>query len=601
MKPRLKSSPAARELIKRFEPFRHTAERGADGRWVVGYGHRAAAREGIRVSEEEAALLLIYDVMRAEDAIDALSSTPLARGQRDALISFVHDVGAEAFRNSDVARYLFEGRVEAAGEALAAYGDGSAARREAEAAMFLDALLPAVERSRPVELVIKVEHPREERVLEGAIATGAAGREPVDDFVPPPPMPDRAITSRREAEAEIARILATVEAMPLEEREALAREEGADGFAPMEDVVADMSDAPVDGRFEAVDDGETPREEEAAADTDMDAGAHTPEARVAARMAQEIGREAGEAGEDEPAADRLKADFELPAGTELGFALTRLPETQAATEQAATETASADAAPTGPEPERTMPGTAALPAAAAPRAYALDLPEGCTLGYAFAPVMTGRFRPRPDPDTAMPAPAPAEISAPAAPQAADEGPPGAAASSEEEALTEIVERAVTVAGEDTPPPHPAEQPAESVGAVGEVEGEKVERGARETPYESVSDDPLLDGSDPLTGGDEFSPRDLAADMHTAPEKPADRTDDGGWGFLASFAAGAVVSAFGTISTWGDWPRMWSERTLTGDGWILIAGVFLMLVSAWFLGAVWVERLKRNKRDTAKEQ
>ena len=98
MKPRLKSSPAARDLIKRFEPFRQTAERGDDGRWVVGYGHRAAARAGIKVSEEEASLLLIYDVMQAEEAIDDTLSTPISRGQRDALISFVHDIGLNAFK-----------------------------------------------------------------------------------------------------------------------------------------------------------------------------------------------------------------------------------------------------------------------------------------------------------------------------------------------------------------------------------------------------------------------------------------------------------------------------------------------------------------------
>ncbi|MEP3074416.1 MAG: lysozyme, partial [Maricaulis sp.] len=220
-KPQLKSSPAARELIKRFEPFRETAIRGADGRWVVGYGHRAAARGGIKVSEEEASLLLIYDVMQAETAIDEIADIPLARGQRDALVSFIHDIGRDAFRNSDVARYLYEGRLDAAAEALAAHGDGTSARREAESRAFLDAMVPARAERPSVELVIKVEHPREERVLEGAIAGGRD--EPVEDYAPPPPpMPDRRISSRAEAEAEIARILATVEAMPLEEREALA-------------------------------------------------------------------------------------------------------------------------------------------------------------------------------------------------------------------------------------------------------------------------------------------------------------------------------------------------------------------------------------------
>ncbi len=143
-KPQLKSSPAARELIKRFEPFRETAIRGADGRWVVGYGHRAAARGGIKVSEEEASLLLIYDVMQAETAIDEIADIPLARGQRDALVSFIHDIGRDAFRNSDVARYLYEGRLDAAADALAAHGDGTSARREAESRAFLDAMVPAV-------------------------------------------------------------------------------------------------------------------------------------------------------------------------------------------------------------------------------------------------------------------------------------------------------------------------------------------------------------------------------------------------------------------------------------------------------------------------
>ena len=163
MKPRLKTSPAARELIKRFEPFRPQAVKGDDGRWVVGYGHRAAAKPGVRVNEDEAALLLIYDVMRAEEVVDDSITGPLSRGQRDALTSFVHDVGVDSFRGSEVARYLFEGRARAAGEALAAFGDGISSRREAESRLFLDALLPAqpgkARKSEPVELVIKIEHP----------------------------------------------------------------------------------------------------------------------------------------------------------------------------------------------------------------------------------------------------------------------------------------------------------------------------------------------------------------------------------------------------------------------------------------------------------
>lgn len=590
-KPQLKSSPAARELIKRFEPFRETAIRGADGRWVVGYGHRAAARGGIKVSEEEASLLLIYDVMQAETAIDEIADIPLARGQRDALVSFIHDIGREAFRNSDVARYLYEGRLDAAAEALAAHGDGTSARREAESRAFLDAMVPARAERPSVELVIKVEHPREERVLEGAIAGGRD--EPVEDYAPPPPpMPDRRISSRAEAEAEIARILATVEAMPLEEREALADDHD---MASVEAAVSDMSDAPVDAAYEAVEEDGAPAEDlaEAAGDAAVEPvieapaiGAETvtdtPEALVAARMSEEL----AEAGDDEPGS--AEPAFALPADTTLGFALTAMPGLEATDADEAVSEAPAAAVP------------AAEQAAPVPQ-----LPLQVELGYAFTSVMTARFRPNPtDGDVVLPVAQP-ETEPEAVETAAEDAEsavedevttPVEAEPAPEVAITEIVERAVAVAGQDTPPPHASNVPAESHGAVGEVEGERVEVAEAET--ENPHDD-LLDGDDPLTRDadeDSFSPRDLAADLPPeVEEKPVGKSDDGSWGYIASLAAGAVVTAFGAVMTWGDWGRMWSERSLTGDAWALIAGVFLMLAAAWSLGSVWLERLKKNRR------
>lgn len=596
-KPQLKSSPAARELIKRFEPFRETAIRGADGRWVVGYGHRAAARGGIKVSEEEASLLLIYDVMQAETAIDEIADIPLARGQRDALVSFIHDIGRDAFRNSDVARYLYEGRLDAAAEALAAHGDGTSARREAESRAFLDAMVPARAERPSVELVIKVEHPREERVLEGAIAGGRD--EPVEDYAPPPPppMPDRRISSRAEAEAEIARILATVEAMPLEEREALADDHD---MASVEAAVSDMSDAPVEAAYEAVDEDDIAAEQPAEAvleeaveppvedlAVEVETEASTPEALVAARMSEEL----AEAVSEEPEA--AEPAFDLPADTALGFALIALPGLEAVeVEEVASEVpapAEETAAPVAPVPE---------------------LPLRVELGYAFTSVMTARFRPNPtDGDVMVPtavrqreaepeeAETAAEDTAPVAENEVAE--PVETEPAPEAAITEIVERAVAVAGQDTPPPHASNVPAESHGAVGEVEAERDETEDAEI---EVRQDDLLEGDDPLiqdSDEDSFSPRDLAADLPPeTEEKPVGKSDDGSWGYIASLAAGAVVTAFGAVMTWGDWGRMWSERSLTGDAWALIAGVFLMLAAAWSLGSVWLGRLKKNRRVAA---
>ena len=81
MTPRLKSTRAARDLIKAHEPFLATAERRGK-RWVVGYGHTAAAKEGVTLKPEDADLLLIYDVMRAEQTLDASVGAEMAAPMR---------------------------------------------------------------------------------------------------------------------------------------------------------------------------------------------------------------------------------------------------------------------------------------------------------------------------------------------------------------------------------------------------------------------------------------------------------------------------------------------------------------------------------------
>ena len=103
MKPQLKSSRAARDLIKTYEPFRPEAVRRGR-RHVVGYGHTATAREGVTVSKEDAELLLIYDVLNAEQAVEQGVGERLPGPVRDALVSFACSIGPGAFKVSDVAR-----------------------------------------------------------------------------------------------------------------------------------------------------------------------------------------------------------------------------------------------------------------------------------------------------------------------------------------------------------------------------------------------------------------------------------------------------------------------------------------------------------------
>lgn len=161
MKPRLKSTPAARELIKCHEPFLAHARQESDGNWIVGHGHRAAAKAGVSVSPEEAELLLVYDVLRAEQAIDESLGGDIGAPQRDALVSFALGIGLTAFRSSAVVRLIRKKRWLDAADAIAAWDGGESARHKAERDLFLKDLPEEASRA-PVELVIEFDHPNDE-------------------------------------------------------------------------------------------------------------------------------------------------------------------------------------------------------------------------------------------------------------------------------------------------------------------------------------------------------------------------------------------------------------------------------------------------------
>ena len=150
MTPRLKSTRAARDLIKAHEPFLAEAERRGK-RWTVGYGHTASAKEGVTLKPEDAELLLIYDVMRAEQTIDANVGAEMAAPMRDALVSFALSVGLRAFKVSDVARLARAGRHRDAAAAIETWvradqdgrlvvSDRLVTRRAAEKALYLSGL-----------------------------------------------------------------------------------------------------------------------------------------------------------------------------------------------------------------------------------------------------------------------------------------------------------------------------------------------------------------------------------------------------------------------------------------------------------------------------
>jgi lysozyme len=134
---RLKVSREGIVLIKSFEGFRPRATQREDGRWVIGYGHTASAREGLTVAEADAELLLRYDLMPVVKALNEEVHSPLNQHQFDALASFAISVGVARFLASDVLQRLNEGHALQAADALIGWpedisADARLRRRSAE-------------------------------------------------------------------------------------------------------------------------------------------------------------------------------------------------------------------------------------------------------------------------------------------------------------------------------------------------------------------------------------------------------------------------------------------------------------------------------------
>jgi lysozyme len=135
----------ARELVARFEGCRLEAYRCPAGVWTIGYGHVRDVRQGQKITQHQADVILDSDLDIFTDAVRELcpGATP---NQEAALVSFAFNVGVTALANSTLRRKFLAGDIQgaadqflrwvnAAGEQL----PGLVARRRDERAVFLGA------------------------------------------------------------------------------------------------------------------------------------------------------------------------------------------------------------------------------------------------------------------------------------------------------------------------------------------------------------------------------------------------------------------------------------------------------------------------------
>lgn len=111
------------QAIEREEGRRNRAYKDTAGRWTIGVGHkvlpgemtkyvgavvsiRGQPRGSIVISEAEIDRLFAQDTAIADAAINRIVKAPLTANQRDALRSFVFNVGQGNFQTSTMARLL---------------------------------------------------------------------------------------------------------------------------------------------------------------------------------------------------------------------------------------------------------------------------------------------------------------------------------------------------------------------------------------------------------------------------------------------------------------------------------------------------------------
>jgi lysozyme len=118
------SEKGIRSLIQR-EGSKNKMYRDSAGLPTIGIGHLLTQSElrsgkitalGVKwhlgLTDAQAMELFHHDTRWAREAVDDLVTVPLTQNQYDALVSFVFNIGAEAFKNSTLLHELNQGRYD---------------------------------------------------------------------------------------------------------------------------------------------------------------------------------------------------------------------------------------------------------------------------------------------------------------------------------------------------------------------------------------------------------------------------------------------------------------------------------------------------------
>ena len=146
----MRISPRGLSLLKQFEGCILVPYKDSAGLYTIGYGHLIADGRTLpdsakyKITQKQADLLLKYDVVPREKAVERLCTVPLSQNEFDALVSFVFNLGAGCFQRSTIRQKLNRGDRAGAAKVLLRYNraggkviKGLVNRRMAEFKLFM--------------------------------------------------------------------------------------------------------------------------------------------------------------------------------------------------------------------------------------------------------------------------------------------------------------------------------------------------------------------------------------------------------------------------------------------------------------------------------
>ncbi|CAI2535364.1 Phage-related lysozyme (muraminidase) [Serratia liquefaciens] len=103
---RLHTSMAGLELIANLEGCRLSPYQCSAGVWTSGIGHTAGVNPGRPITEREAAVNLVADVMQVEKRLAQCMPVTMPQPVYDAVVSFAFNVGTGAACSSTLANFI---------------------------------------------------------------------------------------------------------------------------------------------------------------------------------------------------------------------------------------------------------------------------------------------------------------------------------------------------------------------------------------------------------------------------------------------------------------------------------------------------------------